>query len=679
MNALQAKQTFTDPVRTHVEMLHDLAAGIDGVFVVSAYNVSLPKGGGTITKHNVGDVNGMVEAIAAHSDTPGANVYTGLHLMKTGLARGKRGTRSDVVAVLGLVADMDADTGNAGNLPFEPSYIIETSPGNQQPVWLFDKPLTVTEAVPLAAALKRATGSDHGTADVDHVWRIPGTKNWPNEAKLKRGRSAEPAPVRYLHEWRGDLMNVDELRAALEPWASAPANEAKPVQLGELPDIDGVVASPKLAALLAADDVEDRSKHASRVVEQMMFDGHDVETAAALFLSASGNWSARYQGKGARDDFARMWGKFQKPDYSGLADGLLRKSDPPIAANDNEPKSRFNLTWFDDIEADKPKAWVIKNVLGRGEHTLISGLPGTGKSVVATDGACHVAAGMEWFGRKTTQGLVLFVAAERKALTERRMMAFRKHHGVKDVPLLVLGGRLDLTSSLADAKALAGIVQQAEIDCGQKCVWIIIDTLTRVFGAGDQNTSKDMGRFIQACDELIRLTGAHVTVVHHTAWSGERGKGAIDLDGAVDASFMVVKNSGTYTLKCDGANDGDEGTIATFTMQSVELAKDEDGEPTTAPVVVPGESLADRLALKGHTKGVLAALNSIIEDDGIEPEGSDFPEGIMVVKEKQWRAAYYEAESGASVETLKKRFGRAKKDLLAKGQVKQIGQWYWPS
>ncbi|MDR6304924.1 hypothetical protein GGQ85_002640 [Nitrobacter vulgaris] len=359
-------------------------------------------------------------------------------------------------------------------------------------------------------------------------------------------------------------------------------------------------------------------------------------------------------------------------------DGLLRKSqDTPLAANDDAPKPRFNLTWFDDIEAEKPKAWVIKNVLGEGEHTTISGLPGTGKSVAATDIGCHVASGIDWFGRKVTQGLVLYIAAERKALTERRMMAFRKHHGVTDVPLLVLGGRLDLTSSLVDAKALAAVVKQAEWDCGHRCVLIVIDTLTRVFGGGDQNTSKDMGRFIQACDELIRLTGAHVTVLHHTAWSGERGKGAIDLDGAVDASFLVVKNAGTYTLKCDGTNDGDEGTIATFTMQSVELAKDEDGEPTTAPVIVPGESVATKLVSKGHAKDVLAALRTAVEEDGVEAEGPDFPTRTMVVKERQWRGAYYEAAASTATGTLQKRFVRAKADLIAKGQVNQIGQWFW--
>jgi hypothetical protein len=355
-----------------------------------------------------------------------------------------------------------------------------------------------------------------------------------------------------------------------------------------------------------------------------------------------------------------------------------------VAANDNNPnsklaeKERFTVTWFGDIEANKPKKWTINGVLGEGEMTTISGLPGTGKSVITGDGCFHVAAGMEWFGRRVIQGMVVYVAAERRALTERRMLALREHHGVHDIPLMVISGRLDMTSSLADAKALADVIKQASEHRGQRCVWIVLDTLTRVFGPGDQNASKDMSKFIAACDELIRLTDAHLTVVHHTAWSGERGKGAIDLDGAVDASFLVSKNVGTYTLKCDGANDGEEGTIATFTLQSVEIAKDEDGEPTTAPVVVPGESGATKLA-KGHeAQNVLAALKHAVADEGVEPDGAGFPDNTLVVTEKQWRHAYYETQTNLPQETLKKRFLRAKKSLIEKGSVGSVGLWVWP-
>jgi hypothetical protein len=67
-------------------MLHSRAEGIDGVLVVSVYYAA--GGDGTITHHRVGDVDGMVDAIEAHSDTTGANVYVGLQV--SGLFKSKR-------------------------------------------------------------------------------------------------------------------------------------------------------------------------------------------------------------------------------------------------------------------------------------------------------------------------------------------------------------------------------------------------------------------------------------------------------------------------------------------------------------------------------------------------------------------------------------------------------------
>ena len=69
-------------------------------------------------------------------------------------------------------------------------------------------------------------------------------------------------------------------------------------------------------------------------------------------------------------------------------------------------------------------------------------------------------------------GLVVFVAAERKPLTERRIAAWRKQHSVSNIPFVVIGGKLDLTTSPVDAKTLAETIQSLEAKCGQKCALI---------------------------------------------------------------------------------------------------------------------------------------------------------------------------------------------------------------
>lgn len=359
-----------------------------------------------------------------------------------------------------------------------------------------------------------------------------------------------------------------------------------------------------------------------------------------------------------------------------VKDHLLKVGRVIAPANDNSKKARFQTTWFKDIAESQIKEHVIDGVFGVGEFSVVVGPPGSGKSAIITDAAMHVAEGRQWHGKDVRKGFVVYFPAERKTLTERRMAAYRKRNAIADIPLAVVGGKLDMTNGLIDAQSLATEIKRLSFECGLDCVWIIIDTLSRTFGGGDQNYTKDMGRFIQSVDELIRTTGAHVTVIHHSGWAGERGKGAIDLDGAVDASFFVTNGKNGFLLKCDGANDAEEGAVAAFDLESVDVGVDVNGKVTTAPVVVPREIT---LIEKGHFPAApttnaakaLAALQKIIEEN---------PDGEGKVEREAWRAEYYAAcraeNANVKPDALKARFKRAQEDLLKK-DVLNDGDTFW--
>lgn len=101
-------------------------------------------------------------------------------------------------------------------------------------------------------------------------------------------------------------------------------------------------------------------------------------------------------------------------------------------------KERFQVTWFDDVDKSPAKQWIVKDVIGNGDFSLWVAKPGTAKSVLLCDIGCHIAAGRDWHGRKVSQGLVVFFAAERKSLTERRIAAWRKTHDVTGIPFAVV-------------------------------------------------------------------------------------------------------------------------------------------------------------------------------------------------------------------------------------------------
>ena len=250
----------------------------------------------------------------------------------------------------------------------------------------------------------------------------------------------------------------------------------------------------------------------------------------------------------------------------------------PAANNNAKPrKPRLNITRFDDVNQTVAKEHVVQGLIGAGEFSLFVAKPGTAKSVLLGDIGLHIAAGKDWHGRKVKQGLVVFFAAERSSLTERRVAAWRKKHGESGIPFVIVSGKLDLTTGLFDAKELAKKTAELSAEFGLPCCLIILDSVTRTFGPGDQNHSRDMQRYVQSVDELTLATGAHVAAVHHSTWAGERGKGAIDLDGAVDVSYGIsVTGKGptkVFSLECTGANDGQEGAITSFRLSRSNLAK----------------------------------------------------------------------------------------------------------
>ena len=309
---------------------------------------------------------------------------------------------------------------------------------------------------------------------------------------------------------------------------------------------------------------------------------------------------------------------------------------PANEMQQQEIKTRFELIWAHDIgDEDDHKVWFVRDVLAEGEFSYIVGLPGAGKSNTATDIACHLAAGWDWHGRKVKEPrMVLYIAAERARLTRRRIKAWRKKHKhTGPLNVLVLSGYVNMTKDLADAKDFADIIATAEERCGMKCGLVIIDTLTRVFGGGDQNAAKDMAKLIDSVGYLQeQVPEPHVCIIHHTTHAGERAKGAIDLDGAVDVSFSVSKRNGVHVFTNTGTNDGVEGDLLAFKFESVTLGKDEDGEWTTAPVMyqvdeIPakqedGGGSADRAA-------ILAAIRKLVDDKAEGVIGVMVPKGLI--------------------------------------------------
>jgi len=196
------------------------------------------------------------------------------------------------------------------------------------------------------------------------------------------------------------------------------------------------------------------------------------------------------------------------------------------------------LTRADEIEICKPD-WLLRGVLERDTFALIFGDPGCGKSFLAIDWACRIATGTAWRGHEVKAAPVVYVAGEGRQGFGRRIRAWGEHNGVglADAPLYAAPA-----VAIADMNELIRLVSAVQSLPAPPAL-IVLDTLARCFGGGDENSTQDMSKFVSACDALRRHYGCTILVVHHTGHADKnRARGAIALKAALDAEYRLVKD-----------------------------------------------------------------------------------------------------------------------------------------
>lgn len=227
-------------IRGHVQLIHILAAPLtgQGKIIATAFGEDPdeidPKTGKNgravwpkVIQAEIGDVRATLEGLAQVVNRPHYNVYMPLAIFRPDIDPRSKGSEGDVVACLGIVADFDDP--NAGSwaerLPIPPNYVIQSSAGRYQAIYLFDKPEPPELVKPVAKRLKIFASCDHGTSDISHVWRVPGALNWPNAKKVAEGRSRDPQLVR-VEVFSDSRTSLQALSEAL------PQSEAKSEQEG---------------------------------------------------------------------------------------------------------------------------------------------------------------------------------------------------------------------------------------------------------------------------------------------------------------------------------------------------------------------------------------------------------------------------------------------------------------
>jgi len=171
------------------------------------------------------------------------------------------------------------------------------------------------------------------------------------------------------------------------------------------------------------------------------------------------------------------------------------------------PTPAFPFVAMGDLEIRDPE-FLVADLIEAETLSLIFGDPGCCKSFLAVDLPLSVATGTPFHGEDTKQGSVFFIAGEGHNGLARRFAAWAKDRGqsLKDAPLFKPERAAQFLDGVS-AKALADAVAMLAESHGSPAL-IVIDTLARNFGAGDENNTKDMSELVVAIDDLkARIPG----------------------------------------------------------------------------------------------------------------------------------------------------------------------------
>lgn len=427
--------------------------------------------------------------------------------------------------------------------------------------------------------------------------------------------------------------------------------------------------SDKLAAsfdnahvVILPDNDQPGSAHAVRVAESLRQVAESIRVVELPDLPAKGDVS----------DWLRQ---------GGTVEALNTLIDQTPDWRDRPPPMPDGFLAFADIGLASSTEWMVRNLVPASGMSVMFGEPGCGKSFLALDLSLHVATGTPWFGAPVAAGGVVYVAAEGQGGFRKRVIAFRNAHDAPaETPFALLPETIDLRDDKADASRIIAAAVGLSGRWRTPIKLIVIDTLARVLGGGDENVAGDMGALIRNIDCIEKETGAHVLVVHHKPKDGQRTpRGHSSLMGAADAAFEIeAYDGGLKALTVAKQKDGEaEGKLA-FSLSQVILGTDEDGaEISTCIVSAEDAPLGEsRHAWQptGATAIALKALDEAIATAGQPSPGGHVPNRVQVVPLSVWREYAYAmgiAETDTS-EANRKAFKRAREKLLEQGF---IGQW----
>jgi predicted transcriptional regulator len=278
----------------------------------------------------------------------------------------------------------------------------------------------------------------------------------------------------------------------------------------------------------------------------------------------------------------------------------VKRLRPDLAHLEN---FRQNWLYADDLKNLAIPVYNIPDypIYAKGLNALV-GSSGAGKSFIALDISAKIA----------MLAPVLYIAAEGLYGYSSRWEAWKLHYRVKENRNLIF---YEKSINLFAPEIVATFINEVKNDiCPDGVEMIIVDTVARCMVGGDENSTRDMGLFVDHCDIIRRELNTGILLVHHTGKDGKM-RGSTALPGSVDSTIFLKREDRQIVLfnshEHGGKNKYSEEAPPMW-MELLPTSVEIQGEIVNSAVAVKSERVLPQTTqdkLSTNQKMILEALD----------------------------------------------------------------------
>lgn len=290
---------------------------------------------------------------------------------------------------------------------------------------------------------------------------------------------------------------------------------------------------------------------------------------------------------------------------------------------------KLKMVFGDQLSADyEAPNELVEGLLTIGGLTVVYGTSNSGKTFWALSVATAIAMGTDCYGRKTDQGLVVYLASESPSSIRSRVQAIKKFYDCSLENFAMVPVPVNFYANGQDAIDVIELVKTVEKLRGKPVRLIICDTLSRISAGANENSGEDMGPVMARFEQLAAVTKAAVMIIHHNGKDVAKGaRGWSGIRAHIDTEIEVSEKDGVRSVSVTKQRElPSKGDLIYFKLEVVEMGFTKFGKVATTCVAVNDEQHAEANEPKKMSKHQenIKIIERAWKESGLE-EKNGFP------------------------------------------------------